>query len=100
MGRHTVFQGNESPQPLQLEPGPNSAIPSQPSAPLATAQTSKNPNVHQRVELLALDSGVLQLREMLYETANHRTLQIKSLMTTYYLCPVPTGQLTGTSPGD
>jgi hypothetical protein len=39
MGRHTVFQGNESPQPLQLEPGPNSAIPSQPSAPLATAQT-------------------------------------------------------------
>ncbi len=39
MGRHAVFQGNESPQPLQLEPGPNSAIPSQPSAPLATAQT-------------------------------------------------------------
>src|ERR671914_2560623 len=38
MGRHTVSQGNESPQPLQLEPGPNSAIPSQPSAPLATAQ--------------------------------------------------------------
>src|SRR5919106_2048628 len=57
MGRHAVFQGNESPQPLQLEPGPNSAIPSQPSAPLATAQDGKNQNVHQRMELLALDSG-------------------------------------------